>query len=770
MALVLCITVDVGVFLMHKLRIGVLMGGKSIEHEVSFNSGRTVCDHLDTARYTIIPVYQTKKGFLYILPWHFLHRGKTTDFAHRLDSQAKLISWDALKDLVDFMFLAVHGRYAEDGTVQGMLEVLGIPYLGSGIFASALCMDKVVQKNILQYAGLSVPHGIVVYPHQLAKLSENTQELSQMLAMAQVKAPYIVKPSGEGSSLGVSIVQDEKDLCEAIRVSAKISEIHVQPVLVEEKICGMEFSCIVIYDYLSNSLIPMPPTEIAQNNDNRIFDYEQKYMPGRALEHTPPRCSQEQIKKIQETCAAVTKVLDVKTVSRIDGFLRPDGSVIVFEANTLTGMSPTSFLFREAAELGMSHTQLINHLIKTELYDYGMLNHEEEQSITELKKSMNTKKIRVAVLLGGQSHEKEISLESGRNVIYKLSPHIYEACPVFVSSAMELYTLTQTQLVRNSTAEIENIVEQASKIGWSDLPSIADFVFIGLHGGLGENGAVQGTLEMLDLPYNGSGVLASALCMNKYKTNEFLRANGFEVPKSVLVHKDDWCLEKQLVIQRITESIGFPIIVKPHDDGCSVLVQKVKHEEDLVSAIEAIFLDGKSHALVEECILGMELTVGVIGNDNPKALPASQAVVSGEILSIEEKFLPGAGENQTPAPLRPEIMQFIQSIMERVYTIIGCKGYARIDCFYQDATQSPTGNDRVVILEINTLPGLTPATCIFHQAAEIGIKPMDFIDIIVQLGFDQHKKRDLQQDDHSLKTLNDILSSMSIEPINKADC
>jgi D-alanine--D-alanine ligase len=739
---------------MNKLRVGVLMGGKSIEHEVSFNSGRTVCDHLDTAAYTIIPLYQTQQGDLYILPWHFLHRGKTTDFVHRLNHEAQLITWDDLKETIDFMFLAVHGRYAEDGTLQGFLEVLGIPYMGSGIFASALCMDKVIQKNILQYAGIPVPRGIVVYPSQIDTLSENKDKLNSMLTEAGIQAPYIVKPSNEGSSIGVCLVNTSDELINTIRTSSQITPQHPQSVLIEEKITGMEFSCIVIYDYISNTLIPMPPTEIAQDNEYKIFDYEQKYMPGKALEHTPPRCSQEHIKEIQEICCKVTELLDVKTVSRVDGFLRPDGSIIIFEANTITGMSPTSFLFREAAELGMSHTDLINHLIKTELYQYGMLNRKEEQSITETIETMNTQKIRVAVLFGGQTHEKEISLESGRNVIYKLSPQKYQAIPVFVTSTMDLYILNQSQLVRNSTVEIESLVDEAHKIRWADLPSIVDFVFIGLHGGKGENGAVQGTLEMLGLPYNGSSVLASALCMNKYKTNEFLRNNGFDTPKSVLVDHTAWKTKTQDIIDTIIQSIEFPIIVKPHDDGCSTLVQKVKNEKNLKSAIEAIFDDGKTHALVEECISGMELTVGVIGNDNPKALPASQAVVTGDILSIEEKFLPGAGENQTPAPLSPSAMQYVQSVMQGVYALIGCKGYARIDCFYQSATQSPTGKERVIIIEINTLPGLTPATCIFHQAAEIGIKPMDFIDLIVTLGFENHKKHIATQSD--TPTINSI--------------
>src|SRR5258708_14248126 len=92
-----------------KFRVGVLMGGRSVEHEVSFNSGRTVCDHLDTTRYAVIPIFQKNNGMLYILPWRFLHRGKTTDFVSRLDAQAEKISWDQLKQHIDFMYIAVHG-------------------------------------------------------------------------------------------------------------------------------------------------------------------------------------------------------------------------------------------------------------------------------------------------------------------------------------------------------------------------------------------------------------------------------------------------------------------------------------------------------------------------------------------------------------------------------------------------------------------------------------------------------------------------------------
>lgn len=386
-----------------------------------------------------------------------------------------------------------------------------------------------------------------------------------------------------------------------------------------------------------------------------------------------------------------------------------------------------------------------------------------------------TKKIRIAVLLGGASNEREISLESGRNVSYKLSAAKYETTVLFVDSELQLFAIPAKLLVRNTTREIQDALTPDMKVLWNNLPKLFDFVFIALHGGAGENGSIQGTLEMLGLPYNGSGVLTSALCMDKYKTNEFLRSKGFDIPehwlvareeshvwfdtffathqdacsehspratdKNPLVLSDSEASQRVGIVSKDTSGKIYPLIVKPFDDGCSVMVHKVKNHEELQAACATIFANNKTHALIEEFIQGMELTVGVIGNENPMALPPSQTVATAGILSIEEKFLPGAGENQTPAPLPQAALDFVRSVIAQVYQAVGCKGYARIDCFYQTAEQSKTGKERVVILEINTLPGLTPATCIFHQAAEIGMRPADFLDMIVQLGFEQHTQK-----------------------------
>jgi len=726
--------------LMHKLRVGVLMGGMSIEKEVSFNSGRTVCDHLDTARYSIIPLFQGTDGTLFILPWHFLHRGKISDFEHRLAKEAEQLTWDDLKECIDFIYIATHGRYAEDGTLQGMLEVLKIPYLGSNVFASALRMDKSVHKKILEHAGIMVPRGIVLSPSEIQKLPENFAQLEEQLIAAHIAYPVIVKPHHEGSSLGVFVVKESIQLIDALQKASSVNRRKSQAVLIEEKVLGMEFTCIILTDYKTGKLIPLPPTEVVPPEQVQFFDYEQKYMPGKATEFTPARCSLAQQKLIQETCMQVMQIMGMKTMARIDGFLTPEKQVIIIDPNTLSGMAPTSFLFRAGSQLNMNHTMVINHLIQTELHNYGMLAALEAEEKKEAI-AMNTKKIRVAILMGGPSNEKEISLESGRNITYKLSPHMYEALPIFVTDTMELFQINNELLVRNSTREIQELVNPKTKLKWHDLATIADFVFIALHGGEGENGAVQGALEMLGIPYNGSGVLASALCMDKYKTNQFLAQHGFDIPQALLVSCAQWQEDAQAVIETVTKQLPLPLIIKPHDDGCSVMVQKIKKPEQINVALKTLFDAGKSHALIEECIQGMELTVGVIGNEQPRALPPSQAVSTGDILSIEEKFLPGAGENQTPAPLPPAALKFVQKTMEEAYKAIGCRGYARIDCFYQNATQNPTGKERVIFIEFNSLPGMTPATCIFHQAAEVGIKPMDFIDLIIKLGFEEHNKK-----------------------------
>ena len=735
-----------GAQIAHKLRIGVFMGGRSIEREVSFNSGRTICDHLDTDAYEIMPIFQTAEGILYVLPWHFLHRGKISDFYHRLQKEAQCITWDELKAMVDFVYVAVHGRYAEDGTLQGMLDVLGIPYLGTKVLGSALGMNKSKQKDLFKAHGIEVPRGITLSAYEIESLT--AEDIVERLSGVGVHLPVIVKPFHEGSSLGISCVKNIEDIHAAVVAASSADAHHKQDVIVEEKIDGMEFVCVLLQkvskhnELVTKEWMALPLTQVIPETTSDIFDYEQKYMPGRATKITPAPFSCEQAEAIIKTCMQASDLLGFTTISRIDGFVARDGRIVLIDPNTLTGMSPATFLFHQAAEIGMSHTTLINFLIENELVHYGlsaMASHQREKEGFMVAAAEEKK--RVIVLLGGDSNEREISLESGRNVCYKLSPKKYEVIPVFVHETMELYRLSQRHLIKNSTREIAAQLDDSMRISWSELPQLADFVFLGLHGGKGEGGSVQGALEMLKLPYNGSGVLASALCMDKFKTTSYLRHQGFDVPDSFLLARKEWeayDAQRRAHFCNNLPGISYPVIIKPHDDGCSVMVGKANNAQELEEKIAAMFATNKQHALIEECIVGTELTCGVVGNDDVTALVPSQVVANKGILSLEEKFLPGAGENQTPALIPSDAIVLVQKTMAAAFKAIGCKGYARIDCFYQSAAQSKTGAPRVVIIEFNTLPALTPATCLFHQAAELGVKPMEFIDTIVNLGFKVH--------------------------------
>ncbi|MBD3273564.1 D-alanine--D-alanine ligase [Candidatus Dependentiae bacterium] len=723
-----------------KLRVGVLMGGRSIEREVSFNSGRTICDHLDTQRFDIIPIFQKDNGQVYLLPWHFLHRGKISDFYNRLDLEAKKISWDDLKDIVDFVYLALHGRYGEDGTVQGILEIMKIPYLGSKVFGSALVMDKVIQKNILKSNGIYVPNDLVVRSFRIKNLK--LKDVLQELKIKKISFPVVVKPAHEGSSFGVNVVKNESNLLKAINDASSCSPDILQDVIIEEKLDGMEFVSVCLQKE-DDSWFGLSVTEVITEKGYDFYDYTQKYMPGRATKITPARCSEEKKQEILNVCLRVTKLLNFSDISRIDGFIAEEGKIYIIDPNSITGMSPSSFLFNQAAEIGMNHTQLINYLIDIELKRYGII--KKDSFKNNMNKIKNKK--RIVVLLGGDTNEREISLESGRNICYKLSPHKYDVIPVFVDINRNLHKLTTRLLVQNSTKEISEMLTDDLKLNWSDLPKICDFVFIALHGGIGENGSVQGILEMLNLPYNGSGVLASSLCMDKFKTSEYLKSKGLEVAQSILLNKTEWEKNKSLnFLKNKTKNLSYTLVLKPHNDGCSFFVEKIKNEKELFEKLDLYFKNsGKDIALIEEFISGMELTCGAFGNNKIISMPPSKVLAIKDILSIEEKFLPGTGENLTPAPLPQKVLKFIQGQISSVYKELNLKGYARIDCFYQNEKISPTKKERLVILEVNNLPGMTPATAIFHQAAEIGLKPMEFVDKIVELGFELHEKKYLQK-------------------------
>jgi len=336
--------------------------------------------------------------------------------------------------------------------------------------------------------------------------------------------------------------------------------------------------------------------------------------------------------------------------------------------------------------------------------------------------------------MGGISSEREVSLESGRNIFSKMDRQTYDPIPIFMDSEGLLWGIPIKLLMRNSTSDIEEDLDrEAERIPYEKLKSLVNFIYIGLHGKYGEDGCLQGLLELLKIPYTGSGVLGSALGADKYTSRNMLAMSGINVPRTKAVSIKEWENNRDKILDIIEGDMGFPCVVKPAREGCSTAVKKVVSKEGIAEAFLTAF-DWDNVALVEEFIEGMEVTCGVIGNEEPFALIPSETIPTEDVLSLKDKFLYGQGENKTPARFPEDMLKKIQDVAVRTFLALGLKVYARIDMFVLN-------DGRVLVLESNSLPGMTPSTVLFHQAAASGITQTELIDRIIRLSLDVHAKK-----------------------------
>ncbi|GGK71912.1 D-alanine--D-alanine ligase [Rufibacter glacialis] len=321
-----------------------------------------------------------------------------------------------------------------------------------------------------------------------------------------------------------------------------------------------------------------------------------------------------------------------------------------------------------------------------------------------------------------------------------------------------------------------NSLQKPQRLTYEHLQSLVDAVFIALHGRPGEDGELQTELEKFQIPYNGSGIQSSQVTINKFETNKILRENGVHVAEHMLAFKKDWQDNPAAFFQHIEERFAYPFICKPADDGCSSAVKKIKTRAELEAFAELIFRNTveipenpaqvlklsfkeevpmKGYFLIENLISRegakhfLEITGGLLTSYGPdgrtqyEIFEASEALAEGEVLSLEEKFLAGEGQNITPARYardqqeRQRISDQVKQDLKRVAEILRIEGYARIDAFVR---VHPDDTVETIIIEVNSLPGMTPATCIFHQTAINGYKPYDFIDRILQFGMERTKK------------------------------
>ena len=307
---------------MKKLTVALLCGGASAEREVSLKSGQQVYEALDKDKYEVVK-YDPR------------------------DDLPKLVN-DA--DKIDVALIILHGRLGEDGTIQGFLELLGIPYHGSGVLGSALAMNKIASKKLYEKEGLPVSPYVVL---------EKGMEKPVKVVSKSLSFPVVVKPEHEGSSIGLSIVDDPSKLENALEIAWK----YDTKCLVEQYIDGIEITGAVLGN---RKLEALPLVEIIPGDNYTFFDYEAKYTPGATNEICPARLDEATTKKAQEYAIRAHRALFCKGYSRTD-MIVADDNIYVLETNTIPGMTQTSLYPQAAAAAGMSFSQLLDRLIELAL-------------------------------------------------------------------------------------------------------------------------------------------------------------------------------------------------------------------------------------------------------------------------------------------------------------------------------------------------------------------------------------------------------------------
>lgn len=290
---------------------------------------------------------------------------------------------------------------------------------------------------------------------------------------------------------------------------------------------------------------------------------------------------------------------------------------------------------------------------------------------------------RVGVLFGGMSAEQEISRLTGAGVSQALQERGYRVTPIEVEAA-------------------GNWIARARDI---------DVAFIALHGKFGEDGTVQAVLELLGVPYTGSGVLASALAMNKTMAKRVWQTHGLPTPAWQVIDR-----EKPEPL-----TLPYPVVVKPPTEGSSVGVSIVRSPETLHSSLAEAFRFDRQ-ALVEAYIPGKEVTVGILGEE---ALGAMEVIAKGEFHSYEVKYTAGREEFILPAPLPPPLYEHVLQIALKAYLALGCSGYSRVDTRINDQGD-------VFLLEVNSLPGFTALSYLPRIAAARGLNYGDLVEAILQ--------------------------------------
>jgi len=377
------------------------------------------------------------------------------------------------------------------------------------------------------------------------------------------------------------------------------------------------------------------------------------------------------------------------------------------------------------------------------------------------------KKIRVGVIFGGKSGEHEISLISAQSVMNALDKDKYEIIPIGIDkqgrwltsgdpmrllSQGESATYEQTQQATGNAqpagqpaAARRELIPGTGKAGFPQV----DVVFPVLHGPYGEDGTVQGLLELADIPYVGCGVLSSALGMDKSLTKELLKAKGLPVVPYRMIKRKRWEAEPEAVMDELEAALGYPCFVKPANLGSSVGVSKARSREELAQALEeAARYDRK--LLVEWAVpAAREIEVSVLGNDDPIASVPGEIIPSREFYDYAAKYLNGTSKLLIPAPLPPELSERARELALAAYLALDCAGMARVD-FLLDGERN-----ELYLSELNTIPGFTAISMYPKLWEASGIPYPELLDRLIELALERYEDKKRSRTSYSPPEIRD---------------
>lgn len=315
---------------------------------------------------------------------------------------------------------------------------------------------------------------------------------------------------------------------------------------------------------------------------------------------------------------------------------------------------------------------------------------------------MKKRKLNIALLCGGRSAEREVSLRGSREIKKALDPNRYQVT------------------VYDTASDILKLVKEAAEI---------DIAFILLHGKWGEDGTVQGMLELLNIPYQGSGVLGSALAMDKHLTKIIYKEAGIPTGKWILL-KDI----QELDLKQAEKVLGYPVMVKPNAQGSSVGIKKAETPAQLQNAVQEAF-KWDTMVLIEEFIKGRELTGGILGLEELLPLPIIEIIPGKKFIffDYEAKYKEGASREICPAHITKEETARAQDIALKAHKALHLSGYSRTDMILAD-----TGD--IMAIETNTIPGMTPTSLFPQAAAAAGIPFSDLLEKLIEMALEAHKR------------------------------